>query len=60
MFSYVAPLDAGRRRAAATGGDSLAPSLFTGVQSLGLKLESRKAPIDHLVIDSALRTPVAN
>ena len=53
----------GLRRAGAAGSpadESLAPSLFTGVQSLGLKLESRKAPIEHLIIDSALKVPTGN
>ena len=31
------------------------PSIFTGVQDLGLKLESTKAPIEVLVIDSVQR-----
>jgi uncharacterized protein (TIGR03435 family) len=35
-------------------------SLFKGLQSLGLKLESRKAPLEVLVIDSASKTPIAN
>ena len=35
-------------------------SLFKGLQSLGLKLESRKAPLEVLVIDSAVKTPIAN
>jgi uncharacterized protein (TIGR03435 family) len=36
------------------------PSIFTAVQEqLGLKLESAKAPVDVLVIDSAQR-PAAN
>jgi len=35
-------------------------SLFKGLQSLGLKLESRKAPLEVLVIDSASKIPIAN
>jgi uncharacterized protein (TIGR03435 family) len=35
-------------------------SLFKGLQQLGLKLESRKAPLDVIVIDSATRTPIEN
>jgi uncharacterized protein (TIGR03435 family) len=55
-------LDALRRMSAAgsPADDSLAPSLFTGVQSLGLKLESRKAPIEHLIIDDVLKVPTGN
>lgn len=40
--------------------NSTASSLFTGIQSLGLKLEARKAPIDHIVIDHALKSPTEN
>ncbi|HLJ49485.1 MAG TPA: TIGR03435 family protein [Bryobacteraceae bacterium] len=37
------------------------PSIFTAIQSdLGLKLESRKAPISVLVIDSVNRVPTGN
>lgn len=35
-------------------------SLFKGLQALGLKLESRKAPLEVLVIDSASKTPIEN
>ncbi len=36
------------------------PSLFAAVQSLGLRLEPRKAPVDILVIDRAEKAPVEN
>lgn len=39
-----------------SGGDSL----FSSIQLLGLKLESRKAPLDVLVVDSAEKTPTEN
>lgn len=40
----------------APGPDASGPSLFSAVQDqLGLKLESRKAPVDVVVIDSATR-----
>jgi uncharacterized protein (TIGR03435 family) len=35
-------------------------SLFKGLQAMGLKLESRKAPLEVLVIDSATKTPIEN
>jgi uncharacterized protein (TIGR03435 family) len=35
-------------------------SLFTAIQTLGLKLESRKAPIEVLVIDQVQKNPTAN
>jgi uncharacterized protein (TIGR03435 family) len=35
-------------------------SLFKGLQEMGLKLESRKAPLEILVIDSATKTPIEN
>lgn len=35
-------------------------SLFDAVQQLGLKLDARKAPLDMVVIDDALKTPTEN
>ncbi len=41
--------------------DSTTPSaLSDALQQVGLKLEPRKAPLDVLVIDDALKTPTAN
>ena len=37
-----------------------APSLFTAIQQLGLKLEPKKAPVELIVIDSAQKTPTEN
>jgi uncharacterized protein (TIGR03435 family) len=45
------------RQWAATIGDD---ALFTAVQTVGLKLDSRKAPLDVLVIDQAQKTPSEN
>jgi uncharacterized protein (TIGR03435 family) len=36
---------------AATPSDDPGPSIFTAIQSLGLKLESAKGPVEFLVID---------
>jgi uncharacterized protein (TIGR03435 family) len=35
-------------------------SLFSALQTVGLKLEPRKAPLDVLVIDHAEKTPTEN
>jgi uncharacterized protein (TIGR03435 family) len=35
-------------------------SLFKDLQRLGLNLESRKAPLEVLVVDSASKTPIEN
>jgi uncharacterized protein (TIGR03435 family) len=40
--------------------DSIPPSLFTAVQRLGLKLEPRRVPLDHLVVDYAEKIPTEN
>ena len=35
-------------------------ALGDALQQLGLRLEARKAPLDVLIIDEALKTPTAN
>jgi uncharacterized protein (TIGR03435 family) len=40
--------------------DGAAPSIFTVVEGLGLKLESRKAPLDVIVVDSGNKIPTEN
>ncbi len=35
-------------------------STFLALQTVGLKLESRKSPLDFLVIDSVAKTPTEN
>jgi uncharacterized protein (TIGR03435 family) len=37
-----------------------APTLFTAIQDLGLKLESRKGAVDAIVVDSAEKIPTEN
>ena len=39
---------------------SIGGALSDAVQQVGLKVEARKAPLDVLVIDDALKTPTAN
>jgi uncharacterized protein (TIGR03435 family) len=41
-------------------GSSGGGALSDALQQVGLKLEARKAPLDVLVIDDALKTPTAN
>jgi uncharacterized protein (TIGR03435 family) len=46
---------------AATPPDDSVPSIFTAIQDqLGLKLESKKGPVDTLVIDHIEKTPTEN
>ena len=41
--------------------NQVGPSVFTAVQEqLGLKLESKKSPVDVLVIDHAEKVPLEN
>jgi len=40
--------------------EGAAGSLFSSIQKIGLKLESKKAPVDLLLVDSAERVPVEN
>jgi uncharacterized protein (TIGR03435 family) len=62
--SYDLKLEWNPQELTAAGIDSgagEAPSLFTAVQEqLGLKLERTTMPIDHVIVDRALRIPVTN
>ncbi len=40
--------------------DALGPTIFTALHEVGLKLESRKAPVEILVVDHAEKFPVEN
>jgi uncharacterized protein (TIGR03435 family) len=37
-----------------------APPIFNAVQQLGLRLESRTIPLDHIIVDAIEKTPTAN
>ena len=49
--------DAGRRLSDATPAAPIddGPTMFDAVRELGLKLESERGPVEHLVIDSVER-----
>jgi uncharacterized protein (TIGR03435 family) len=53
---YDFPLDFTQEE---TGKDS-APSIFTVIADLGLKLDARKAPLDVIVIDAGSKVPIEN
>jgi uncharacterized protein (TIGR03435 family) len=36
------------------------PALFTAIEHLGLKLEARRVPVDHLVVDHVEKIPIEN
>jgi len=46
--------------AATAASDPSGGAIFQAVQQLGLKLDSRKAPVDMLIIDSIEKTPTEN
>jgi len=49
--------DAGR---APQASDPSSGSIFTSIQQLGLRLESRKAPVEFVVVDSVEKMPTEN
>jgi len=64
MDSNPAELEVLRRMSAAgelaLPDNSGSSSIFTAIESLGLKLESRKEPVKHLIIDSVRKEPTEN
>ena len=44
----------------AAGDSVLGPTIFTALHEVGLKLESRKAPVEILVVDRGEKTPAEN
>ncbi|MBS1856837.1 MAG: TIGR03435 family protein [Acidobacteria bacterium] len=44
----------------AMASDPTGPGIFSSIQQLGLKLESKKAPVETIVVDSAEKTPTEN
>jgi uncharacterized protein (TIGR03435 family) len=45
---------------AQTGAEASGPSIFTGLQQIGLKAEPRKAPVEMITVESASRVPTEN
>jgi uncharacterized protein (TIGR03435 family) len=61
--AYNFPLDLSMEEAGGINASASAiqrPSIFTSVQELGLKLESRKAPVEMIVVDGGVKTPTEN
>jgi uncharacterized protein (TIGR03435 family) len=56
--TYTIPLEMSQEELGKSDGS--APSIFTIVEGLGLKLESRKAPLEILVVDSGNKIPAEN
>ena len=59
MGAPPAGADAGRPADAASD-PTASGSLFASIQQLGLKLESRKAPVDTIVVDKLEKMPTEN
>ncbi len=53
------PVGDGHAEAAAAAADP-GQSIFTSIQTYGLKLEPRKAPVEMIVVDHAEKTPTEN
>jgi uncharacterized protein (TIGR03435 family) len=50
---YGEPEESGTR-------DNVPPSLLTAIGRLGLKLDARKVPVDHLIVDQVEKNPIGN
>jgi len=60
---YNFPLDFSMEELGGMNGNPAAEnrqSIFTLIEALGLKLESRKAPFEVLVVDAGTRVPIEN
>ena len=60
VFVHVLRRDGNRANVLAGIPDNPGTSIMTSLQSIGLKLEARKAPMEVYVIDSAQKTPTEN
>jgi uncharacterized protein (TIGR03435 family) len=56
----AAPGNPGTGAAVAADPNGGATSMTEAVQSLGLKLESRKAPVEQFIVDHIEKTPTEN
>jgi uncharacterized protein (TIGR03435 family) len=56
--TYNIPLEMSQEELGKSDGSS--PSVFTIVEGLGLRLESRKAPLEVIVVDSGTKIPTEN
>jgi uncharacterized protein (TIGR03435 family) len=55
-----APAGSGGTAAAEASDPGGGVSVFKSVEALGLRLESRKAPVEQIIVDSAEKTPTEN
>ncbi len=53
-------MSAERKGSEGSGDSAPGPTIFTALHEVGLKLESRKSPVEMLVVDRAEKVPVEN